>query len=71
MKHVHLNASLEALSCRYGSKNEGYQYNEIRNDSIEGTVDNLRKYADLVIDTTDLCQEAVLGYAVSYLCLVP
>ena len=71
VKHVHLNASLEALSCRYGSKNEGYQYNEIRNDSIEGTVDNLGRYADLVIDTTDLCPEAVLDYAVCYLCLVP
>ena len=71
VKHVHLNASLEALSSRYSSKNEGYQYDEIRKDPIEGTVESLGRYADLVIDTTDLCPEAVLSHVVSYLWLAP
>lgn len=68
--HVHLTASLDVLAGRYGSRSEGYRYEEVSNDPVEQAVGVLASSADIVIDTTNRSPEVVLGQLASYAGLV-
>lgn len=69
--HMHLTAPPEVLDSRYvgrqGSIQEFGSYAEVRRDRTERDVDNLRRIADVVIDTQRCSQADVLARAASHL----
>ena len=67
VQHVHLIAALEVLSHRYGSRSEGYRYEDVSNDPVEQRVNLLEASAGLVLDTESLTPELVLERVVDHL----
>ena len=65
--HVHLTAADEALSGRYLSKFEGYDYEQVKNDQVEQGVRPLASSANMVIDTTNDSPLSVLERLASIL----
>ena len=48
VRHIHLSADTETLSSRYGSRSEGYRYEEVSDHPVERAVGSLEMSADLV-----------------------
>ena len=67
VEHIHLTASDDVLATRYESRSEGYQYDEVRDDSVEKMVVFLSGSANVVIDTSYLHPESVLLEVVNHL----
>lgn len=67
--HVHLTASLEALSYRYHIRSEGLSYEEVVDDPVEERLGLLGSSADLVVDTEHLRFNPVVERVANYLLL--
>ena len=69
VKHVHLTASPEVLSCRYWSRSEGLSYADVVADPVERGVGLLVPSADLVVDTGSHGPYSVMERVAHYLYL--
>ena len=67
VQHVHLTAAVKVLSDRYGSRSEGYRYQDVSDHSVEQGVNLLEASAGLVLDTGSLTPELVLEMVVDHL----
>ena len=67
VKHVHLTASLDTLQRRYNARSERHEYEDVRNHPVEQSADTLKKWANLVVNTGCLNEEAILERVVSWL----
>ncbi len=69
--HVHLITDVEVLAYRYGTRFEGYEYQDVSDDPVERGVNVLAGSAELVVDTSHLAPELVLEEVAGYLGLGP
>ena len=73
--HIHLTASTDELQRRFDSRarddDDSIDYHDLNRNRTEKQIDNLRKFADIVVATDRCSEEAVLVRATAFLNLYP